>query len=212
MPFLETCRPRPGAPLRRRARAGGRARREHERLVVLDRQISAIEAEREAECRKAARQAERGEAAPGSNPAKMVQLTQLKGIGANDAQVLVNEALYRRFANRRQVGGCFGLTGTPYSSGGPTRPGDQQGRQSPHPHDRSRTRLTVGPLAARQRARQLVQGAGRRRQGTGSAHRHRRSGAQADGGAVALSGDRRRPRGRRASSELLTGAPCRRRT
>lgn len=91
--------------------------REHERLVVLDRQISAIEAEREAECRKAARQAERGEAAPGSNLAKMVQLTQLKGIGANDAQVLVNEVFYRRFANRRQVGGCFGLTGTPYSSG-----------------------------------------------------------------------------------------------
>jgi transposase len=91
--------------------------REHERLVVLDRQISAIEAEREAECRKAARQAECGEAAPGSNPAKIVQLAQLKGIGANDAQVLVNEVFYRRFANRRQVGACVGLTGTPYSSG-----------------------------------------------------------------------------------------------
>jgi transposase len=91
--------------------------REHERLIVLNRQIAAIEAEREAECRKAARQAERREAAPGSNQAKIVQLTLLKSVGVNDAQVLVNEVFYRRFANRRQVGACVGLTGTPYSSG-----------------------------------------------------------------------------------------------
>src|ERR1700675_207721 len=42
---------------------------------------------------------------------------QLKAVGVTGAQVLVNEVFYRRFANRRQVGACFGMTGTPYSSG-----------------------------------------------------------------------------------------------
>ena len=32
-------------------------------------------------------------------------------------QKLVNEAFYRSFDNRRQVGSYFGLTGTPYNSG-----------------------------------------------------------------------------------------------
>ena len=81
--------------------------REHARLVV-DRQIAAIEAESRAECRKAA---------AGSSTAKVVQLAQLKGLGITDGRVLVKEVFYRRFDNRRQVGACVGLTGTPYSSG-----------------------------------------------------------------------------------------------
>lgn len=95
--------------------------REHERLVLLERQVATIEAARDAECREAARQTEGRDAATGSNKAKIVQLTQLKSVGVNDAQVLVNEVLYRRFANRRQVGACVGLTGTPYSSGADQR-------------------------------------------------------------------------------------------
>jgi transposase len=87
--------------------------REHERLVVLEKQITAIEAERKAECLKAAM----GGPAPDSSQAKIVRLTQLKAIGVNDAQTLVNEVFYRRFDNRRQVGACVGLTGTPFSSG-----------------------------------------------------------------------------------------------
>jgi transposase len=82
--------------------------REHERLVVVDRQIAAIEAQSKAECQKAA---------PGSSTAKIVQLAQLKGLGITDGRVLVKEVFYRRFDNRRQVGACVGLTGTPYSSG-----------------------------------------------------------------------------------------------
>jgi len=46
-----------------------------------------------------------------------VQLARLKSIAVTGAQVLVKEVFYRRFANRRQVGACVGLTGTPYSSG-----------------------------------------------------------------------------------------------
>lgn len=52
---------------------------------------------------------------------KIVQLARLKGLGVNDAQVLVNELFYRSFDNRRQVGACVGLTGTPYSSGADER-------------------------------------------------------------------------------------------
>ncbi len=78
--------------------------REHERLALVDQQIAAIEAESKAECKKAA---------PGSAAAKVVQLARLKSIAVTGAQVLVKEAFYRRFANRRQVGGCFGLAGTP---------------------------------------------------------------------------------------------------
>ena len=54
---------------------------------------------------------------PGITGAKITQLARLKAVGVLGAQVLVHEALYRRFANRRQVGASFGLAGTPYSSG-----------------------------------------------------------------------------------------------
>ena len=99
--------------------------REHERLILAHKQIEAIEAESEAECRKAA---------PGSTAAKIVQLTRLKAVGVTGAQVLVKEVFYRRFANRRQVGACFGMTGTPYSSGederdqGISKAGNRRGR------------------------------------------------------------------------------------
>jgi len=82
--------------------------REHERLSLVNRQLAAIEASSRAEQRAAA---------PDSAEAKVVQLAQLKGIGPIGAQGLVNEVFYRSFDNRRQVGGYFGLTGTPYDSG-----------------------------------------------------------------------------------------------
>ena len=54
--------------------------REHERLVLVDKQIAAIEADSKAECRKPA---------PGSSTAKIVQLARLKSIAVTGAQVLV---------------------------------------------------------------------------------------------------------------------------
>lgn len=82
--------------------------REHARLRLVAEQIAGLEAEsREAEA-----------AAPaGSSAAKVGQLRQLVGIGPASARLLVNEVFYRRFDNRRQLGGYFGLTGTPYDSG-----------------------------------------------------------------------------------------------
>jgi transposase len=82
--------------------------REHERLCLVAKQINELEAKSRAELRAAR---------PGLPEAKIKQLIGLKSIGAVGAQGLVNEAFYRDFQNRGQVGSYFGLTGTPYDSG-----------------------------------------------------------------------------------------------
>lgn len=82
--------------------------REHARLRLLVEQIGAVEAESRAAV---------DAAAPGTAAAKVRRLTQLKSIADASAQVLVGEVFYRRFANRREVGGYLGLAGTPYDSG-----------------------------------------------------------------------------------------------
>jgi len=86
--------------------------REYERLCLVDKQLRALEAKSTAELRVAA---------PGSAAGKIRQLINLRSIGVVGAQELVNEVFYRSFANRRQVGSCFGLTGTPYNSGNSCR-------------------------------------------------------------------------------------------
>ena len=82
--------------------------REHERLSLVIRQINDIEVKSRTELRAAK---------PGSPEAMTVMLAGLKGIGMIGGQKLVNEAFYRSFNNRRQVGSYFGLTGTPFNSG-----------------------------------------------------------------------------------------------
>jgi transposase len=110
---LERVRTGDGRPLPPHLKA--EIRREHERLLLVHRQIKALEAANVA--------AHRAPAA-GSVEAKAVQLAQLKGLGPQFAQVLANEVFYRDFKNRRQVGSCVGLTDTPYDSGDSRR---QQG-------------------------------------------------------------------------------------
>jgi transposase len=82
--------------------------REHERLILVNKQLTALEAKSKAELRAAQ---------PGSIEAKINQLIDLNGIGPVGGQGLVNEAFYRSFDNTRQVGSYFGLAGTPYDSG-----------------------------------------------------------------------------------------------
>ena len=82
--------------------------REHERLMLVHKQIKALEA---------AIHAVHCEPAKGSAEARVVQLAMLRGLGVKNSPVLVNEVYYRDFKNRRQVGSCFGLTDTPYDSG-----------------------------------------------------------------------------------------------
>jgi transposase len=107
-------------------------RREHERLLLVHKQIKALEAENTAAHRAPAK---------GSVEAKAVQLAQLKAVGPQIAQVLANEVFYRDFRNRRQVGSCVGLTDTPYDSGASRR---QQGISKAGNH---RARTTAIELA-----------------------------------------------------------------
>jgi transposase len=100
--------------------------REHERLCLVNKQLAVLEANSRAEQRAAA---------PRSAEAKIVRLTQLKGIGPVGGQGLVNEVFYRSFDNRRQVGAYFGLVGMPYDSGdsqrdqGISKAGNHRGRE-----------------------------------------------------------------------------------
>lgn len=82
--------------------------REHQRLCLVNKQVTELEAKSKAELRAAA---------PGSAEAKIMQLIDLKSIGPVGGQGLVNEVFYRSFDNRRQVGSYFGLCGMPYDSG-----------------------------------------------------------------------------------------------
>ncbi|MDD9991294.1 MAG: IS110 family transposase [Rhodospirillales bacterium] len=90
-----------------------------QRLSLVQRQIAEVEVERDAVVRE-------GEAIPapaaldGSAEqagAKIAMLTQLKGIGANDATLLEHEIFYRDFRNRRELASWVGLTPTPWASG-----------------------------------------------------------------------------------------------
>jgi transposase len=120
---LETVRTGDGRalPAQLKAEIG----REHERLMLVHRQVRTLEAQNVA--------AHRAPAA-GAVEAKAIQLAQLRGIGPLIAQVLANEMFYRDFKNRRQVGSCFGMTDTPHDSGasrrgqGISKTGNHRGR------------------------------------------------------------------------------------
>ena len=92
-----------GTQLRRRLE------RELERMEVVQRQIGEIEQQMKTELK---------ERAADSGIAMMQRLAQLRGIGAQGARVMALELFaWRGLRNRREVGGCTGLTSTPYQSG-----------------------------------------------------------------------------------------------
>jgi transposase len=87
-----------GLPAGLRAELG----REAERLALVDRQLKELEGEQ----RKA----------PGCD--KQRHLQRLRGVGPVGAWVLARELFgWRRFNNRRELGGCVGLGASPYNSG-----------------------------------------------------------------------------------------------
>ncbi len=91
------------------ARLRREVERELKRLELVLEQIEAVEAERDAMAM---------EAAPGDpDAAKVGLLARLGGIGIELATVLVREALYRPFANRKEVAAYAGLTPSPFASG-----------------------------------------------------------------------------------------------
>ena len=83
--------------------------REFLRLELVLEQIVAVEAERDT--------AVAAPAADDADAAKVVLLARLGGIGTELATVLVREALYRPFANRKEVAAYAGLTPSPFASG-----------------------------------------------------------------------------------------------
>jgi len=87
-----------------------RLEREIDRLDLLQGQIRGLEQEMEVELKAAVES--------GSALAMMQRLANLRGIGAQGARVMAVELFcWRGFRNRREVGGCSGLTPTPYQSG-----------------------------------------------------------------------------------------------
>jgi transposase len=86
--------------------------REHARWQLLGQQINALERER--------RQRILSEETPHVD--KVRSLLGLCSVGLNGSWLLVYELFaWRQFDNRRQVGGCVGLTPTPYQSGNSRR-------------------------------------------------------------------------------------------
>ena len=83
--------------------------REFKRLELVLEQIAATEAERDA--------AVAAPTADDADAAMVARLAKLGGIGTELATVLVREALYRPFANRKEVAAYAGLTPSPYASG-----------------------------------------------------------------------------------------------
>lgn len=101
---LEELKTGDGRPLPAHLKA--QISRELDRLELLLEQIKAVEGERDAMLA----------AAQEISPAPAM-LLNLKGIGAEFANVLWSEGLCRRFANRRQLAAYAGLAPTPWQSG-----------------------------------------------------------------------------------------------
>jgi len=82
--------------------------REHERLRHVEEQIRTLEKEQRERIRRADTDSDR----------RVAQLMSLCGIGITSAWIFEKEFFgWRNFGNRREVGGCAGLTPTPYDSG-----------------------------------------------------------------------------------------------
>ena len=95
-----------GQPLPEQLRA--EIEREHSRLELVESQIKSIKAlQRESVKKPTTVKLE-----------KVAKLQTLRGIGLDSAWLLEMELLgWRKFSNRREVGGSVGLGGTPYDSG-----------------------------------------------------------------------------------------------
>ena len=99
-----------GAPLPLEIK--GELEREYQRLSLVEAQRRALEKTRKSRLRQA----------DTASLQRVVQLMGLRAIGPNCAWLLVMEFFaWRGFRNRRELGACAGLTGTPYDSGGSKR-------------------------------------------------------------------------------------------
>ena len=86
----------------------------------MEQQIAEVEAERDRVARSGAKLSI-GDISEGDGDARaaaaIATLTRLKGLGKNDATLLIHEIFYRGFRNRRELASWVGLTPTPWASG-----------------------------------------------------------------------------------------------
>jgi transposase len=107
---LDALRTGDGHPLPERLKAA--IRREIERIELVAAQMAAVERERDALVGM------KSDAEPETVAAA---LARLKGIGTELGALIWLEALFRRFANRRQLAAYAGLAPSPWQSGGTDR-------------------------------------------------------------------------------------------
>jgi transposase len=99
--------------------------REHARLMLVREQVAAL-----------AKPAPASNAAAAEMARRKDMLCRLKALGPAFAGQLTNEAFYKDFRNRREVGGYFGLGGSPWRSGnldreqGISKAGNRRARHS----------------------------------------------------------------------------------
>ena len=89
-----------------------------ERLSLVERQIAQVEAERDGVARSGAKLSivDSPEGSGAQAAAKIAMLARLKGIGENDATLLIHEIFYR-LPQRRELASWVGITPTPWASG-----------------------------------------------------------------------------------------------
>ncbi len=93
-------------------------RREIVRLRLVNDQLAAVDAERNAIAfakKPLSTHVADGQEDP--DTVMIVALARIKGVGPNDASVLVREAFWRTFNNRREVAAWSGFAPTPWASG-----------------------------------------------------------------------------------------------
>ena len=92
-------------------------RREIVRLRLVGEQLEAVSAERDAIALAKAAEAPVGTEQAGAEASMITSLIRIKGVGPNDASVLVREAFWRKFSNRREIAAWSGFAPTPWASG-----------------------------------------------------------------------------------------------
>jgi len=102
--WLAKQRDRDGQPVPPRLLA--EIEREHERLMLVSKQLAALETQAKPVTPAAREMARRRD-----------HLMRLKSLGPIFSSRLVNEVFYKDFRNRREVGSYFGLCGSPWRSG-----------------------------------------------------------------------------------------------
>ena len=92
-------------------------RRELARLQLVIDQLAVVEAQRD----RIALAQQANESMNGSDETMIAALARIRGVGSNDASVLIREAFWRKFRNRREIAAWSGFARTAWASGAVSR-------------------------------------------------------------------------------------------